>query len=104
MLDLILQLLPRFALSRYSTTPTTSQMAPYTTSAQKAVICTMRKAGYSNDEIRAALTGRHEITNRQILRIFKQYGEKENYEDVGHSTGRPHKMTPADKCPSPVQC
>jgi len=47
----------------------------------------MKMAGFSNNEIRAALTGRHDLSNRQILRIFKKYGEKENYYDVGHSTG-----------------
>ena len=71
-------------------------MAPNTTPTKRAKICTMWAAGYSHDEIRAALTGRHDISDRQILRIVRRYGEKENYYDVGHSTGRPRKLTPRD--------
>jgi hypothetical protein len=71
-------------------------MAPNTTPTKRAIICTMKKAGSSHDDIRAALTGRHDISNRQINRIFAHYGEKENYYDVGHSTGRPHKLSPRD--------
>jgi len=56
----------------------------------------MIKAGSSHNDIRAALSNRHDITDRQILRIFQRYGGKENYDEVGHSTGRPHKLTPRD--------
>jgi len=56
----------------------------------------MRAAGYSNDKIQAALTGCHEISDRQISHIVKRYGGKKNYYKVEHSTGRPHKLTPCD--------
>jgi len=69
-------------------------MAPTTTAAEKAVICTMKKSGCSHDEIRAALLHHHSLSNRQINRIFKRYAGKENYDEVGHSTGRPPKLTP----------
>jgi hypothetical protein len=71
-------------------------MAPNTTAAQRAVICTMKRLGSSNDDIRAALLGRQDISDRQIKRIFTRYGEKENYDEVGHSSGRPRKLSPRD--------
>ncbi len=71
-------------------------MAPNTTPTKRAKVCVMRAAGYSNDEIRAALIDRHDLSNRQICRIVKRYGEKENYYEVGHSTGRPRKLTPRE--------
>jgi len=73
-----------------------SLMAPNTTPTKKAIICTMKKAGFSHDEIRDALPDRHDISNRQINRIFARYGDKENYYSVGHSSGRPRKLTPRD--------
>lgn len=54
----------------------------------------MRAAGYSNNEIRAALTGRHDLSECQICR--KRYAEKENYYEVTPRTGRPRKLTPRD--------
>jgi len=57
---------------------------------------TMRVAGYSNDEIWATLTGHHEISDWQISCTMKRYGGKENYNEVGHSTGCPCKLTPHD--------
>jgi len=57
-------------------------MAPNTTPTKHAKICTMRAAGYSNDEIRAALTGRHDLSDRQIYRIMRRYAEKKNYYKV----------------------
>src|SRR6266568_5082146 len=71
-------------------------MAPNTTAVQRAVICTMKRSGSSNDDIWAALVGRHDISDCQIKRIFTHYGEKENYDKVGHSSGRPHKLSPRD--------
>lgn len=71
-------------------------MPPHTTPTKKAKICTMKKAGYTNDEIRASLNGCHDITDRSINRIFKRYGEKENYYDVGQHSGRPKKLTDRD--------
>jgi len=71
-------------------------MAPNTTPTKKAIICTMKKAGFSHDEIRAALPDRHNITKCQINRIFVRYGDKENYYSVGHSSGHPCKLTPRD--------
>jgi hypothetical protein len=56
----------------------------------------MKAAGFSNKAIRAALTGRHDLSDRQILRIVKKYGEKEDYYEIGHSTGRPRKLTSRD--------
>jgi hypothetical protein len=56
----------------------------------------MRAAGYSNDEIRAALTGRHDLSNRQIYWIVKRYGGKENYYEVMPRSGRPHELMPRD--------
>ena len=68
-------------------------MAPNTTPTKRAKVCTMRAAGYSNDEIRAALTG---LSDHQIYRIVKRYAEKENYYEVMPRTGCPHKLTPRD--------
>ena len=56
----------------------------------------MKQSGSSNNDIRAALVGRHDISDRQIKRIFTRYGEKENYDKVGHLSGRPHKLSPCD--------
>ena len=78
-----------------SYTPITP-MAPNTTPTKRAKICTMRAAGYSNDEIRAALTGCHDLSDRQIYQIVKRYTEKENYYEVMPRTGHPHKLTPRD--------
>jgi transposase len=63
---------------------------------QHAIICTLKRLGYTNDEIRANLPNRHDITNRAINYIFKRYADKENYDEVGHSTGRPHKLSERD--------
>jgi len=71
-------------------------MSPQTTAAEKAIICTLKKRGISHDDIRATLKNHHDITDRQIIRIFQRYGDKENYDEVGHSAGRPHKLTPRD--------
>ena len=71
-------------------------MAPNTTPTKCAKICAMRAAGYSNDEIQAALTGHHNLSNYQITQIVKRYSEKENYYEVMPRTGRPHKLTPRD--------
>ena len=71
-------------------------MAPNTTPTKRAKICTMRAVGYSNDEIWAALTGRHELSNWQICHIVKRYGGKENYYEEGHSTGHPRKLSSRD--------
>lgn len=71
-------------------------MAPNTTAAHRAVICTMKRLGSSNDDIRTALVGRHDISDRQIHRIFVRYGDKENYNDVGQSSGRPRKLSGRD--------
>ena len=71
-------------------------MAPNTTAAERAIICTLKRSGSSNDDIRAALVGRHDISDRQIKRIFARYGDKENYEEVGHSSGRPRKLSRRD--------
>jgi hypothetical protein len=67
-------------------------MAPNTTPTKKAKIMTWKREGRSHQWIREHLTGRNEISDRQIIRIFNRYNEKENYYDVGHKTGRPHKM------------
>ena len=87
---------PKTALPKQSIYDLTPIMAPNTTPTKRTKICTMRAAGYSNDEIQSALIGRHDLSDRQINRIVKRYGEKENYYEVGHSTGRPHKLTPRD--------
>jgi len=71
-------------------------MSPYTTEAEKVIICTMIKGGSSHNDICAALSNRHDITDWQILCIFQWYGGKENYDEVGHSTGCLHKLTPRD--------
>ena len=71
-------------------------MAPKTTPTKKAIICTMKKAGASHNDIRAALTGRHDLTDRSINRIFKRYAESEDYYNVGKSTGRPRKLMAED--------
>ena len=71
-------------------------MAPHTTAAEKAIICTLKKQGISHNDIHAALTNHHDITDQQIIRIFQWYTDKENYDEVGHSTGCPHKLTPRD--------
>ncbi|KAF5335785.1 hypothetical protein D9611_009588 [Ephemerocybe angulata] len=71
-------------------------MARQTTAAEKAKICTMKALGASNKEIQEALPGRQNISRRQITRIYAKYGEKENYEAVGKSTGRPKKLDNRD--------
>jgi DDE superfamily endonuclease len=71
-------------------------MAPNTTPTKRAKIVTMKKAGSTNDEIRAALVGRHDLSNKQIGRIYKKYKDKENYYDFGKKSGRPHKLSARD--------
>lgn len=71
-------------------------MAPNTTPTKWEKICNMRAAGYSNDEIWAALTSRYELSDWQISYIMKRYGGKEKYYEVGHSTGHPCKLTLCD--------
>jgi hypothetical protein len=73
-----------------------STMARHTTAVEKAIICTMKKHGSSHDVICAALTDNHNLTNHQINCIFAHYRDKENYNEVGHQIGRPHKLTPCD--------
>jgi hypothetical protein len=92
---------PKTAFSEQSAYVLITIMAPNTTPTKRAKVCTMRAAGYSNDEIRAALIGRHDLSDCQISRIVKRYGEKENYYEVGHSTGRPRKLTP---CAMRIAC
>ncbi|KAJ7679860.1 hypothetical protein B0H17DRAFT_884495, partial [Mycena rosella] len=65
---------------------------PDTTPTKKARIVAWKREGKSHDWIREHLTGRHDISDRQIIRIFKRYGEEENYYDVGHRSGRPRKL------------
>jgi hypothetical protein len=72
-------------------------MAPHTTAVEKAIICTMKKLGSSNDAVCAALIDHHNLTNQQINCIFACYGDKENYDPVGHKTGHPHKLTPHNR-------
>jgi hypothetical protein len=67
-------------------------MAPNTTPTKKAKIVAWKSEGRSHDYIRAHLTSRHEISDHQIIRISRKYGEKENYYDVGHKTGWLPKM------------
>jgi hypothetical protein len=71
-------------------------MPPNTTAEQRAIICTLKRLGYTNDDIRANLPDRHDITNRAINYIFKRYADKENYNEVGHSTGCPRKLSKRD--------
>ena len=71
-----------------------TSMAPTTTAAEKAVICTMKKSGCSHDEICTALLHHHSLSNWQINWIFKCYAEKKNYDKVGHSTSQPPNLTP----------
>lgn len=71
-------------------------MPPNTTTEQHAIICTLKNLGYTNDEIRANLSKRHDITNCVINYIFKRYADKEDYNKVGHSTGHPRKLSKRD--------
>jgi hypothetical protein len=71
-------------------------MPPNTTTEQRAIICILKNLGYTNDEIRANLSNQHDITNRAINYIFKRYADKENYNEVGHSTGHPRKLSEWD--------
>lgn len=71
-------------------------MTPNTTAAERAVICTLKRTGHTHSEIRDALPNHHDISDRQIIRIFQCYGDKENYDEVGHSTGRPRKLSDRD--------
>jgi len=82
--------------SIYAISILVSLMAPKTTPTKKAIICMMKKAGFSHDDIRTALPDRHDISDRQINCIFVHYGDKENYYNVGHSSGWSHKLTPHD--------
>jgi hypothetical protein len=71
-------------------------MALNTTPTKKANIVAWKREGRSHDYIRAHLTGHHGISDRQIIRIWRKYDEKENYYDVGHKTGRLPKMDERD--------
>lgn len=72
-------------------------MAPNTTPTTRAKIVALKKAGKSYSEIKDKLEG-HCVTSRcQIIRIYQQYGEKENYYNVGHSSGQPPLMNVHDK-------
>ncbi|KAJ7022198.1 hypothetical protein C8F04DRAFT_1311561, partial [Mycena alexandri] len=71
-------------------------MARQTSPSGKTKIVEWGKARKSHNWIREHLKGHNNISDRQILRIQKRYTEKENYYDVGKSTGRPHKLEPRD--------
>ncbi|RXW12442.1 hypothetical protein EST38_g13411 [Candolleomyces aberdarensis] len=71
-------------------------MAPHLTPTKRAKICMMKKAGYPNASIKAALIGRTDVTNRTIQRVYNRYGEKENFYDVAPKSGRPRKLTAHD--------
>lgn len=71
-------------------------MAPWTSPVTKSKICTLKYLGFTHNEIRAALPNHNKISDRQINRIFNRYAEKENYYDVGKSTGRPRKLDDRD--------
>jgi hypothetical protein len=73
------------------------KMAPHTTAVKKAIICTMKKLGSSNDAVCTALIDHHNLMNQQINCIFVHYGDKENYDLVGHKMGCPHKLTPCNR-------
>ncbi|KAJ2923626.1 hypothetical protein H1R20_g13471, partial [Candolleomyces eurysporus] len=72
-------------------------MAPQTTAVEKAVICTLKRDGKSieaiNKELKRLPNGRS-LTKRAINRIYARYGDKENYDEVGHRPGAPRKLTP----------
>jgi hypothetical protein len=72
-------------------------MAPHTTAVKKAIICTMKKLGLSNDAVYTALIDHHNLMNQQINYTFVCYGDKENYDPVGHKTGHAHKLTLHDR-------
>jgi hypothetical protein len=71
-------------------------MARQTSPSSKTKIVEWRKAKKSHKWIREHLKGRHDISDSQIRRIEKRYTEKENYYDVGKSSGRPRKLQPRD--------
>ncbi|KAJ6557049.1 hypothetical protein DFH09DRAFT_923233, partial [Mycena vulgaris] len=71
-------------------------MPPNLTPTKKVRIVQWTKAGKSYDWIREHLTGRHDVSDATIWRIKRDYGEKENYYEVGKSSGRPHKLGPRD--------
>lgn len=71
-------------------------MARQTSPSSKTKIVEWRKAGKSHNWIREHLKGHNNISDRQIYRIERRYTEKENYNDVGKSTGRPRKLKPRD--------
>jgi len=89
-------LLPNTAPLKYSAYAYVLFMAPNTTPTKCAKIFTMKAAGFSNNEIQAALTGCHDLSDCQILWIFNRYREGENYYKVGHSMSHPWKLTPWD--------
>ncbi|KAJ7115244.1 hypothetical protein C8R44DRAFT_928271 [Mycena epipterygia] len=63
----------------------------------KTKIVEWRKARKPHHWIREHLKGHHTLSDRQINRIQNRYTEKENYYDVGKSTGRPRKLEPRDE-------
>jgi hypothetical protein len=71
-------------------------MASNTTPTKKAKIVAWKREGQSHDYIQAHLTSRHKISDCQIIRISRKYGEKENCYNVGHKNGRPPKMDEQD--------
>ncbi|KAJ6554173.1 hypothetical protein B0H19DRAFT_1152746 [Mycena capillaripes] len=71
-------------------------MARQTSPSSKTKIVEWGKAKKSHNWIREHLKGHHTISDSQIYRIQKRYSEKENYNDVGKSSGRPRKLKPRD--------
>jgi len=71
-------------------------MPPNTTTEQCAIICILKNLGYTNNEIRANLSNWHDITNHAINYIFKRYADRENYNEIGHSTGHLRKLSERD--------
>ncbi|CAK5267780.1 unnamed protein product [Mycena citricolor] len=71
-------------------------MAPNLSPTKKAKIVEWTRDGRSHKWIREHLTGRHDISDSTIYWIQRDYSEKENYYDVGHSPGRPRKLQARD--------
>jgi hypothetical protein len=67
-------------------------MTPNMTPTKKAKIVTWKRERHSYQWICKHVTGWNEISDHQIIQIFNRYNEKENYCDVEHKTGHPHKM------------
>jgi hypothetical protein len=67
-------------------------MAPWTSPRTKCRIIELKKTGKKARDIKKELFPQRDLSERSINRIWNRYHAKENYNDVGKSSGRPKKL------------